>query len=295
MSILGDISQAVPLDHTPLHYRFPARLARLENIRTGIDSYLSTLDKAEPVPEQQYHSRSILEEGDSSVDVQYPDIDYEDVEPGEEEKGFESDGEYVDIAVTPVEEAEKPIEIPRKPGKRAKGKRRIVLSKQRPKRDFIRENILNLKTMRKEPSPLGQIGEEWVGKLLKSEQRRGGQSEDTEKPLVLKGILKSRTPPPTQTTIEAIRDRMEAGKVVRNSGLLSALFDKVADTFALNWEAAAESLISDLLSEEAELLTSLETTPPEPVPISLNITDLLSLVRDYRQEEEVLRKKYCVE
>ena len=294
MSILGDISQAVPLDHTPLHYRFPARLARLENIRTGIDSYLTTLDKAEPIPAQQYHSRSILEEGESSLEAQFPEIE-DDEEPVGEEKGFESDEDYVNISVTPVEETEKPIEIARKPGKRTKGKRRIVLTKQRPKRDFIRENILNLKTVRKEPGPLGQIGEEWVGKLLKSEQRRGEQSEETEKPLVLKGILKSRTPPPTQTTIEAIRDRMESAKVVRNSGLLSALFDKVADTFALNWEAAAESLISDLLAEEAEFLTSLETAPPEPVPISLNVTDLLALVRDYSKEEEAMRKKYCVQ
>ncbi len=243
---------------------------------------------------QQYHTRSILEEGESSLDAQSPEID-DDVEPVGEEKGFESDEDYVDISVTPVEEAEKPIEIARKPGKRTKGKRRIVLTKQRPKRDFIRENILNLKTVRKEPGPLGQIGEEWVDKLLKSEQRRGEQSEETEKPFVLKGILKSRTPPPTQTTIEAIRDRMESAKVVRNSGLLSALFDKVADTFALNWEAAAESLISDLLTEEAELLTSLETAPSEPAPISLNVTDLLALVRDYSKEEEAMRKKYCVE
>ena len=292
MSILGDIAQAVPLDRTPLHYRFPARLAQLENIRTGIDAYMTVLDQAEPVPVQQLWTRSILEE-EPVRETQWEASEH-DLEPVDSEKAVESETDYVNISVTPVPTAEKEWAKQRKRGKKGPRRRRIV-PKQQPTRDFIRENILNLKTVRKEPSPLGQLGEDWVGRLLQSAQGKEKQSAEPEKPLVLKGILKARTPPPTVTTVEAIRSRMESAKVVRNPGLLSALFDKVADTFALNWEAAADSLISDLLGEEAEFLTSLETAPPEPAPIELNVTDLLAMVKQYGKEEETMRRKYCVE
>lgn len=288
MSILGDISQAVPLEYPPPHYRFPARMAQLENIRTGIDSYLTTLDQAEPIPVQQLRSRSILEE-EPLRETQW-EASESDLAPGEVGKACDSDPEYVSIPVTPVQTAEKEWRKQRKRGKKTLGRRQIVTRKQ-PKRDFIRENILNLKTMRQDPSPLGQIGENWVGQLLQSQ---GKQPIEPEKPLVLKGILKSSTPLPAETTVEAIRGRMEAAKVVRNPGLLSALFDKVADTFALNWEAAADSLISDLLREEAELLTALES-PPQAQPVELNLTDLLTVLQEYGREQETLRRKYCVE
>lgn len=281
MSILGDISQALPLPSLPPHYsQVSTRLSHLEGLRSGIASYLTNVDNSEPIPMQAPPIRSILEDEFNELQPQNDDFEEDFVEIQTREE----------VEIDPILPDFQPIETYQKPKKPQKRGKRRVLPKPPPKRDFIRENILNLRTIRKSPSPLGGLGEQWVEGLLgKREERR------VEKEVVLRGILKEKSGGEGERSVEEIRGKVEGEKVVRNRKLLSALFDKVADTFALHWEEAADALISDLLEEEAFFLTSLETPPTEPQPVSLNLSDLLSLVTDYRQEADAVSRKYCVD
>lgn len=151
-----------------------------------------------------------------------------------------------------------------------------------PKRNYIKENIKNAAKLKKRSeSPDYSIE---IRKKSKSPE----QLRDQTPSLNIIRKAKSVSPAfelPKEEQIPSLTSRLR----VTNPDLLTIVFQQFADLVVLQWEEAADLLIDEILSEEAEYLNSLET---QIEPVFQEDEDIVVKIEAILEDEIRLRNKY---